>query len=689
MTQASEIVNNVQCIITQVQALEDGNRLAIVSSLRDVELALKDEAKRWSKVVSKAPEQRIFDYNRLFLEAMELVKRLRAQYPDDSPIRINAGKFGFLLELWPRRSEAFAADARRPAQRAEPALIAYVITLVLRVFNSASQTHSTLTLKLLRILLLSFASLAPGGPNRSQTAALDLIPQDIRTLESQFSLDVQTIAYAICPACGYTQAPAESPNPTYPTNCRYESPFLGLCDAPILKHGKPLKVFHYRPFLEWFGKFAALPDISSYADQFSAEVSDNAEERTEYTRTSDGWVYRTLAMDDGKSFFLDRGDEGRWVFLMLGDFFNIEGNRIGGKANSTGMMALVCLNLPWHIRYDPAYIYMPGVIQGPKEPDAKQGHHQHFLRPLVDDLLVAYRRGVQSITSTNKEPRTERCALAGTAMDFKAARPFAGLMDVTSHTFCIYCELWHTSQLSRTDYESWRPKDHSHLQKGFQLWEDAVDQKTRVDVEQRYGTRSSEFRRLPYWNAVAQVAVDPMHAGDLIIFHKFFREALRLDNPRAEKDPKNETNPPISHIAFYHNFTPPPPLSTLSSAPMPPILDDGGDISSLKWPSLKPAYQEARAARINELNGSDSRMRRQILEGRQHISDKVSASSLRHILKGYKRTVLLFLCLDVMAFPPNGQDHLLGNSLIKKRLPTKYDLAEALISWVCAILLHF
>lgn len=77
----------------------------------------------------------------------------------------------------------------------------------------------------------------------------------------------------------------------------------------------------------------------------------------------------------GRLFVTDQGEEGRWLFLFHADFFNIEGNCICGKANSTGVMALTCLNLPLEICNDPAYIYIPGIIQGPHEPNAIDAEH--------------------------------------------------------------------------------------------------------------------------------------------------------------------------------------------------------------------------------------------------------------------------------------------------------------------------
>lgn len=89
---ASEIISNVQHLIGQIQVYKSADHSDIRSGLRRTELALDEEAQRWSKVASKALEQQVSDYNRLSTDAAGLVKELRDQHPDNSPIRINSGK---------------------------------------------------------------------------------------------------------------------------------------------------------------------------------------------------------------------------------------------------------------------------------------------------------------------------------------------------------------------------------------------------------------------------------------------------------------------------------------------------------------------------------------------------------------------------------------------------------------------
>ncbi|KAJ3911937.1 hypothetical protein F5877DRAFT_54732, partial [Lentinula edodes] len=202
---------------------------------------------------------------------------------------------------------------------------------------------------------MSYGLLQPEGTTDLQSKTLSDIPEDIRQLERKFNLDVETTVYAV-----YT--------------------------------GHPIKTFEVYSFLNWFGRFIALPGIAQYSDAFCAQISD--EQPPEDKESAyDGRFYFELRGPDGKFFVREREKEGRWFFKLHADFFNIEGNLHGGKHNSTGIMSMSCLNLPLAIREDQAYVYVPGVIQGPREPDARAGAYNHYLRPIVDEMLVAYTRG--------------------------------------------------------------------------------------------------------------------------------------------------------------------------------------------------------------------------------------------------------------------------------------------------------
>ncbi|KAJ3830995.1 hypothetical protein F5878DRAFT_636450 [Lentinula raphanica] len=239
------------------------------------------------------------------------------------------------------------------------------IAWVSRVFECTAQRGATFGLKMIKIFGHSLATLGGRNLNAQQEAALASIPE----------------SYAVCPDCSCTYSPSYpngSSSPTYPSTClEKKARSAPPCGASLLLYGKPIKVFEYYPFFDWFGKFIALPGIEEYGDRFCEAIDSHQTVPADKVSAADGRFVFEFRGADGRLFVRDRQDEGRWFFILNTDFFNVEGNRIHGKAYSTGML------------------YIPGIIQGPQEPKAEEAEHRHYLKPLIDDLLVGYTRGVR------------------------------------------------------------------------------------------------------------------------------------------------------------------------------------------------------------------------------------------------------------------------------------------------------
>ncbi|KAE9382339.1 hypothetical protein BT96DRAFT_792513, partial [Gymnopus androsaceus JB14] len=192
--------------------------------------------------------------------------------------------------------------------------------------------------------------------NDLQKLALSTIPDSIPAVETKFNLDVEAIPQAI--------------------------------------DGQPRKMLEYYPFSDWFGRFLSLPGIEEYGDQFSDDIAQHyGLPPSTKCDVKDGSFFHSFTAQDGKLFIADRGEEGRWFFLLHADFFNVEGNRLRGKTSSTGIVSLACLNLPLQMRNDSAHRYIPYIIPGPYEPDSKVAAHQHILHLVLSDIVKGYDRG--------------------------------------------------------------------------------------------------------------------------------------------------------------------------------------------------------------------------------------------------------------------------------------------------------
>jgi hypothetical protein len=107
---------------------------------------------------------------------------------------------------------------------------------------------------------------------------------------------------------------------------------------------------------------------------------------------------------DGRPFLHRRAadNEGRFLFSFNMDGFNPFQLKQAGRSASVMGLYMVCLNLPPEVRFKSENMFLAGIVPGPNEPSMEEINH--FLRPLVDDLLKAYSDGVY-YTRTWKHPK--------------------------------------------------------------------------------------------------------------------------------------------------------------------------------------------------------------------------------------------------------------------------------------------
>jgi len=146
--------------------------------------------------------------------------------------------------------------------------------------------------------------------------------------------------------------------------------------------------------------------------------------------------------------------------------------REAGKKVSTGAVYLVCLNLPPSIRYKVENICLVGIIPGPREPSQHQINH--LIRPVVDDLIVLWKKGVQ-LTRTASLPKTGRlvrAALGPLVCDLPAARQMSGFASSSHLRFCSFCHQT-IRDIEDLNWQSWRPWTRDEQYKSAVRWRDA------------------------------------------------------------------------------------------------------------------------------------------------------------------------------------------------------------------------
>lgn len=137
-----------------------------------------------------------------------------------------------------------------------------------------------------------------------------------------------------------------------------------------------------------------------------------------------GWSSHELEGVDNKPFSDRPAGSARLVWNLSIDWFNPFMNKQSGKTASTGSMAMACLNLPPSMRHKPENLWM-SIIPGPREPKTDQTNH--FLRPLVEDLVKSWTDGTW-YTKTYRHPRGRlaRSILCNLVTDLPGGKKAAG-----------------------------------------------------------------------------------------------------------------------------------------------------------------------------------------------------------------------------------------------------------------------
>jgi hypothetical protein len=195
-------------------------------------------------------------------------------------------------------------------------------------------------------------------------------------------------------------------------------------------------------------------------------------------------------------------------------------------------------------------MYCCGLISGPKEPPLELINY--YLRPLMDDLVVAWDRGYHfSRTPSHIHGRNSRCAIATVVADLPTARKSAQFAAATSHSYCFICKCHHKSTLGRVDCHAWEMRSSTELRSFAETWKNAPHSKDQINLFQDHGVRWSEFWRLPYWDPVHQLVVDPMHCILEGLAQQHTREVLGLTMSLA-------LSKPTVVPAFTYDFATPP-----------------------------------------------------------------------------------------------------------------------------------
>ncbi|KDN46958.1 hypothetical protein RSAG8_04035, partial [Rhizoctonia solani AG-8 WAC10335] len=248
-----------------------------------------------------------------------------------------------------------------------------------------------------------------------------------------------------------------------------------------------------------------------------------------YEDIQDGELWQNFMKGDSK-FFECLYNIG---LVLMCDWFQ-PSTRQGAASYSVGAVSLCIGNLPPHLRNRPENKILVGVTPGPHEPNVDTINH--FLRPMVDELLELWNDGMMHYALCG------RVSLHQYILGFFDSEVVPAGEPISSSVALVACAC-DSPAARKLVFAHRNRKEHKRAAKAYRnLPNKSQKQKfisTKYERNKPAGYRDSALLRLPYWDATTMVVVDPMHCLFLGIvdwqFHTIWVEMKHL-RPGAELD---------------------------------------------------------------------------------------------------------------------------------------------------------
>lgn len=225
----------------------------------------------------------------------------------------------------------------------------------------------------------------------------------------------------------------------------------------------------------------------------------------------DGRMWKSFKDEDGSLFFrTDLADAHLGLMLSM-DWFQPFDN----SQYSTGAIYAIICNLPRNERFKPSNIITLALIPGPNEPKLHQLNH--YLVPLVDQLIELW-QGVE-LPKTFEHPNGKKikCAIFCCSCDIPATRKLCGhiLARIACYRYIKQADYDDRNQPNfsgLSDMDTWFiERDVKEVRKNAIGWKNCKTQEQRQKHVSETFVRWSEIYRLPYFDPVRFLVVDPMH----------------------------------------------------------------------------------------------------------------------------------------------------------------------------------
>lgn len=179
--------------------------------------------------------------------------------------------------------------------------------------------------------------------------------------------------------------------------------------------------------------------------------------------------------------------------------------------HSSAPISFSIANLPSRFRYRTSNLILTNILPGPKEQSPDQV--QRFLRILVNELLRLWKDGFVCPTENHPTGRRVRVILMCVCCDKPAAHKVGGFGSHSHTYFCTRCWITQADKGTPAAFKQggFAPRtDLKHREAGAQ-YTHLESEPAREAFVKANAARWTELARLPYFDIVRQIVIDPMH----------------------------------------------------------------------------------------------------------------------------------------------------------------------------------
>ena len=234
----------------------------------------------------------------------------------------------------------------------------------------------------------------------------------------------------------------------------------------------------------------------------------------------DGNIWKEFpdTKNNSKFFTPETADSNLGIMINL-DWFQ----PFDSSVYSCGVIYGVICNLPRDVRFKRENMMTLGLLPGPNE--VKLDRINHYLAPIIDELLELWNGFSLSKSDEHSTGKEIRVAVICCSNDIPAARKLCG--HISALVGCHRCYKRASGEEGQRlnfggfdDINEWfRPKDAAEHRRNAMIWKHQRTKKDRADFVSRTRVRWSEMLRLPYFDPIRFLVVDPMHNLFLGIAH--------------------------------------------------------------------------------------------------------------------------------------------------------------------------